>query len=152
MVGGLIAAENGLDTVDMLTLESPVTPLLENLWACGLAANDINEGATIIIPPTAQDFAPFVAQLSSGPAAGSQYFVPPVVIVPLGAAFSQSGIENLIMTANGTINAENLEQSGGADTPYEGTITFGPFPGPDNPVWADYYAAFESSAPTCSAR
>ncbi|MCY3569113.1 MAG: ABC transporter substrate-binding protein, partial [Chloroflexi bacterium] len=51
VVGGVIAAEGGIDTVDLLTLETPVLPLLENLYSCGVAANGIALGETIVVPP-----------------------------------------------------------------------------------------------------
>ena len=147
VVGGVIAAERGIDTVDLLTMETPVLPLLENLYSCGLAANGIALGETIVVPPTTQDWAPFAAQLTSGPSAGVMVLLPEFAVVPLGNALAQSGVETQIMIPGGTITAENIEQSGGADSPFGGAIVFGPFPSPENPVWDDFIAAIQSYAP-----
>lgn len=132
------AVEDGCKNINGVIIEGAEAfiPLMEN----AAKAEGTKIGKFVTLPATAQDYAPQVAEATSGDADCLVMIVSETPYIAWMPAFAQSGSEATMYGPQGNLNEKAVE---GFDEVVEGDVVAGMYPDISLPQWDNYRAALE---------
>lgn len=133
------AVDDGCEAINAVIIDGAQVfiPPMEN----AMKALGKSFGATVILPPTAQDYSAEVAQATSG-ADCVISIISETPFITWNTAWSQSGTEARQYGPQGNLNAVSAK---GNEAATDGDIIVGMYPDISTEPWADYRAALEAA-------
>ncbi|HEX5608633.1 MAG TPA: ABC transporter substrate-binding protein [Solirubrobacterales bacterium] len=132
------AVEDGCKNINGVIIEGAEAfiPLMEN----AAKAEGTKIGKFVTLPATAQDYAPQVAEATSGDADCLVMIVSETPYIAWMPAFAQSGSEAVMYGPQGNFNENAVK---GFEEVVEGDVNAGMYPDISTEAWADYRAALD---------
>jgi ABC-type branched-subunit amino acid transport system substrate-binding protein len=132
------AVEDGCKNINGVIIEGAEAfiPLMEN----AAKAEGTKIGKFVTLPATAQDYAPQVAEATSGDADCLVMIVSETPYIAWMPAFAQSGSEAVMYGPQGNFNENAVK---GFEEVVEGDVNAGMYPDISTEAWADYRTALD---------
>ncbi|HEX6666664.1 MAG TPA: ABC transporter substrate-binding protein [Solirubrobacterales bacterium] len=132
------AVEDGCKNINGVIIEGAEAfiPLMEN----AAKAEGVKIGKFVTLPATAQDYAPQVAEATSGDADCLVMIVSETPYIAWMPAFAQSGSEARMYGPQGNFNENAVK---GFEEVVEGDVNAGMYPDISTDAWADYRSALD---------
>lgn len=132
------AVEDGCKSINGVIIEGAEAfiPLMEN----AAKAEGTKIGKFVTLPATAQDYAPQVAEATSGDADCLVMIVSETPYIAWMPPFAQSGSEAVMYGPQGNFNENAVK---GFEEVVEGDVNAGMYPDISTEAWADYRAALD---------
>ncbi|HVQ57714.1 MAG TPA: ABC transporter substrate-binding protein [Solirubrobacterales bacterium] len=132
------AVEDGCKNINGVIIEGAEAfiPLMEN----AAKAEGTKIGKFVTLPATAQDYAPQVAEATSGDADCLVMIVSETPYIAWMPAFAQSGSEAVMYGPQGNFNENAVK---GFEEVVEGDVNAGMYPDISTDAWADYRSALD---------